>query len=320
MLTVKTHKGYFTIRPYRDGDEYKIVSLFREVFGKEKTLAHWNWEFRENPNGSRIMLCFSEEGDLVAQCASIPVKAYLLGEEIEISQVVDCMSSRKFRGIFVKKKGLYVLTISRFFHEYAGPGRDLYLYGFPGERHYRLGVKLLGFVPSPRVLFFVSTVETGGRSFFHSLDSIPTEAFLGLFVGMNKRMREIFPFLVKKDGEYLEWRYVRCPFRRYTFLALKNILGKIKSVFVVSDRGELVDYAFHRYEDLKLGLSILKKVGKLSSWVPESSHIKYAFLDAGWVVQKEPFGVIPSGISFCSISTQWMNSNFFYTMGDCDLF
>ena len=314
---IETSKGTFFIRPYQEGDEVKIIALFKEVFGKEKSLKLWRWEFLENPYGTEIMLCFSEDGDLVAQCASIPVEAYLVGSVVRIAQVVDCMSSKRFRGIFVKKKGLYILTISQFFKTYTGPGKNVYLYGFPGERHYRLGVKMLGFKPSRSISFFVSTVETKG-SLFSKMEKVDENVFIQGFEDFNRYMSKFIPFMVKKDAEYIRWRYLLHPEKEYIFLAFKNILGKPKALFVVSQDGYLLDFASTEETSLVKGLSMLEPGFKV--WVPSGSPLENIFRKAGWKKGKEPFGAVASGISFCSIPTEWTNANFFYTTGDCDLF
>ena len=314
---VETPKGLFFIRPYQEGDEVKIVALFKEVFGKEKSLKLWRWEFLENPYGTEIMLCFSENGDLVAQCASIPVEAYLLGSVVRIAQVVDCMSSKRFRGIFARKKGLYILTISQFFRTYTGPSKNIYLYGFPGERHYRLGVKMLGFKASRPISFFVSTVETKGF-FFHKMEEMDKEIFAKKFEDFNRYMSRYIPFMVKKDVRYIRWRYILHPEKSYRFLVFKSILGKPRALFVVSQDGYLLDFASTEEADLIKGLSMLDPGVKV--WIPSGSPLEDIFRKAGWRKEREPFGAIASGISFCSIPTEWANSNFFYTAGDCDLF
>ena len=314
---IETQKGVFFIRPYQKGDEVKIAALFKEVFGKEKSLKLWRWEFLENPHGTEIMLCFSESGDLVAQCASIPVEAYLAGSVVRIAQVVDCMSSKKFRGIFARKRGLYILTISQFFKSYTGPGKNIYLYGFPGERHYRLGVKMLGFKPSRPISFFVSTVETKG-SLFSKIEEVDKDEFIQVFEDFNRYMSRYIPFMVKKDAKYIKWRYILHPEKDYNFLAFKSILGKTKALFIVSQDGYLVDFASTEETSLVKGLSMLKP--GLKVWIPSGSPFEAIFKKAGWIKEREPLGAIASGISFCSIPTEWTNSNFLYTTGDCDLF
>lgn len=43
----------YKIRRYNLGDEYKIIKLFEEVFektmGKTESIAHWRWEYKNNP-------------------------------------------------------------------------------------------------------------------------------------------------------------------------------------------------------------------------------------------------------------------------------
>ena len=58
-----------TIRPYRYGDEHKILEtfnlVFREVCGADyvdRTMEQWQWAYPNNPAGHRISLAVAEDG------------------------------------------------------------------------------------------------------------------------------------------------------------------------------------------------------------------------------------------------------------------
>ncbi|MBT7308757.1 MAG: hypothetical protein HN842_11120, partial [Gammaproteobacteria bacterium] len=43
----------FSVQPYQDGDEKKILEAFFTVFGKQRTLQEWEWLYRHSPQGAR---------------------------------------------------------------------------------------------------------------------------------------------------------------------------------------------------------------------------------------------------------------------------
>ena len=66
--------GPWTIRPYVDGDEHGILSLFNRVFQEgnpdfvPRSLRHWHWEFRDNPLGHHTFVA-EVEGRIVGLAA-----------------------------------------------------------------------------------------------------------------------------------------------------------------------------------------------------------------------------------------------------------
>ena len=68
------------IRKYRPGDEGAILDtfnlVFREVCGAgyvDRTMAQWQWQYRDNPQGNRIWLAVAADGTVAAQYAGVPL-------------------------------------------------------------------------------------------------------------------------------------------------------------------------------------------------------------------------------------------------------
>ena len=96
------------LRLYREGDEAGILELFREVSGRTRSLAHWQWKYRDNPAGSILpALAEDEDGRIVGHYVTIPAWARMDGKPCQVIQVIDAMvAASQRRGL--KKPGLFV--------------------------------------------------------------------------------------------------------------------------------------------------------------------------------------------------------------------
>jgi len=66
----------FVVRPYREGDEARILPLLRESFGVGRGPKRWAWRYRDNPHGAdRISAAFDGDGRLVGDQT---VRTYLI--------------------------------------------------------------------------------------------------------------------------------------------------------------------------------------------------------------------------------------------------
>ena len=315
MLRYKTIAGELVIREYMPGDEEAILHLFSLVFGKKKSLKVWEWEFLKNPYGTQIMLAFLN-GQLVAQCASIPVRMWCRGKTIKAAQVVDCMSHPSCRGVAVKKRGIFALTVQAFFDRFTGCDTDMYIYGFPGERHYLLGRKLLGYRKTRPIAEIIVRPRTIPAAKVKNLTS--DEEIL-------ERIPESWhpsELHILKSKEYVKWRYLLHPEHPYAFLEVKlPFVGS--GLAIVRYAGEcvhLVDY-MGRLDLVRATRAVARYFWKdVSLWIPEGHKWEGWF--RGEEIKPPEIKAIPTGISFCEteVPWDWANEEFFYTKGDSDLF
>lgn len=76
--TFTPKRDNFSIRSYTPGDEDKIVPMFQEIFGVQRSCEHWYWKYRDNPLGSHyISLAVAEDGCPAAHYGGYPVMLYL---------------------------------------------------------------------------------------------------------------------------------------------------------------------------------------------------------------------------------------------------
>jgi len=145
-----TSPGNVRIRRYRPGDGPAINRGFERVFGKTRGIEEWEWKFP--PDGRETTILIAEEaGKVLAHFAAVPVSLQVDGRPIRAGQVVDVYS--------VRRQGLFLRLVDRFYEEVCGPGRLELIYGFPGQRHFRLGVRRLRYSEPVPVGFWSRRVE-----------------------------------------------------------------------------------------------------------------------------------------------------------------
>ncbi len=310
-----TPQGTLIVRPYQRGDEEQILKLFKLVFGKEKSLQHWQWEFLKHPYGIFISLAFLN-GKLVAQCASIPVRIRYKNKIIKGAQFVDCMSHPKTRGIAVRKKGIFALTVQAFFDFFSGCGKIEYIYGFPGERHFKLGALVLGYKKAEPIAELISMPSSSKKSKkkfkVTHLDTLEEKDYLRITQKRNSL------FSIHKPWEYFKWRYLESP--------IKYDLFMVKNTLCVTKNEENKVHLLDKIGPLNTG-SVMESLSyylnkPIEAWIPKNSVALETKGAKNIVVKPPKIKAISAGKSFCPerVSTEWANKNFYYVKGDSDLF
>ncbi len=322
MVELDTVLGRFRLRPYQEGDREQILSLFAAVFGQEKDPEVWEWEFRRNPFGTQIMLCEHESGELVAQCAAIPAPLYCRGRVLRTAQLVDCMSKKAYRALLTTRKmGLFAHTTQAFFDAYTGEDRDVYLYGFPGPRHYRLGALLLKYRKTRPYVNVRLTLPPPRRNFGrHLVKLTAAELDAAAVADLHHADLAAHQLCLYKSAAYLQWRYGDAP-RDYAVIGLKSpFRGRLLALAFLQphDRGyRLLDFFGYPQVNRLLGQFIAETGATVSLWQQE----RFFSLFAGVEPLADDIGAVPTGRSFHpDLPWDWVREHFFYTMGDCDLF
>lgn len=138
------------LRPYRSGDGPAINRGFNRIFGTRRSLEEWEWKFPPSERESSILVAV-EDGRILAHFAAVPVRLRLPGRTLGAGQVVDVYSNRR--------PGLFLRVVERFYQELCGPDKLELIYGFPGSRHFRLGVMKLGYSQPLPVPFWARRME-----------------------------------------------------------------------------------------------------------------------------------------------------------------
>lgn len=342
-LTLTEQQHHWSIRPYRQGDESQILELFHRVFAKERSLAHWQWKFRDNPAGAHIHVVETEAGEIVGHYAGIPVRVTVDGRTCIFSQLVDTMVDRDYRR-GLKKPGMFVRLFIKFAEDYGGHDRAAIMYGFPTPEALRVGQRLLGYVPLHRIVKLVRPVgglphRTPWQQMVDLLYQvrIPVRQVDRFDSGVDRlweRCRHELRVATVRDARYLNWRYVECPDVEYRLLVAGGVMGtSLQGIAVLrlDSLGQGVGYLIDWLVPLRARAAadqLLKRsfeeaemagLKELQAWLPPSSPWHRYFLDWGFqAVEAEYFFVARTFTP--DLPLEFVNPLWYYTTGDSDIY
>lgn len=337
-------KKEFLIRSYTANDEFKINAMFNEVFCQNRDISHWHWKYRDNPYGSHyISLAVTSENTLAAHFAGYPMKLYcctaekLNPTEHTIFHAGDKMTRPQFRSAGFGKNAL-LTKIFMHFTEVTTPV-SLFGFGFMAHHSLRFGLLLLNYVIIEQVAYrrLDCSMLSGLKSnrFKKFAKNIRTEtvtvidkAWTDLFC----RAALLYKCLVKRDAAYLRWRYLQRPDRDYLVISVKkgprlagwsvfyreaNKIVWGDALFDSSDPDCVKAVLLHlRKQPLAHGTEFIE------CWFPERPGWWDALLRGlGFKSETEP-----NKLHFCignfsdAKLPETIKENFYYTMGDSDLF
>ena len=203
------------IRPYRAGDEPRILDTFNLVFREacgpgfvDRTLAQWQWLYLRNPAGHRIVLATAADGTVVSQYAGVPQLADTPWGPQRFVHCVDSMTHPQWRLGF--QPPLFVRTGNRYREQCVQLGEAM-CYGLPIEGAFRIGQAVFRYEQMRTIEFLVRarTLPPPQAPAGVAVARIPalppdTDA-LWAAVHRPEQCR------VRRDARYLQWRYFDHP-------------------------------------------------------------------------------------------------------------
>jgi len=330
------------VRGYREGDEADILTMFREVFRVDRTLAHWRWKFRDNPYGAtRIAEAFSADGTLAGHYSGYPVPFWssLKGRKEFFSyQIGDIMTRPGFRQVGLANTSV-LGRITDYFHRRFCHGQVPFMYGFITGNHKRFGERFLRYRYLHEIPYHVlEPAELGvglkgkAASFLTGLSVQQVRQMTPEFDAFFHEASQGYDLLVKRDAQYLQWRYLDCPDRRHTLFAVRRF-GRLAGWGVFSRRGNVLIWGDALFPKTT-GAGTLKQmldhvlrgyfpdVTRMEGWFsPEPRWWTRLLRDVGFKVTAEPNKLVAGVTTFGrSFSLEWVQSHLYYAMGDSDLF
>lgn len=330
---LNTTLGEFVIRPYQDEDEQKVLELWELAFQNQMPMNIWRWKFHNNPFGRQIMLCLNEDNFPVAMYSGIPFAANWQGRDVYFIQLIDNMSHPDFRQATSGRKSLFVQTAEHFFDVYGGQRGSIFYYGFPGKKHFKLGKILLNY----------SLIADGGQYLFADSILIKKNNFPSFgkvrktssvekeFDVLWEAASRYYPFAIKRDRTFLQWRFCDHPTKQYQIYTYKSLTGKLLAYIVILIHGSIVIIVdiismpgqtplFKIFQHIMVELQ-QNSIFQIEVWLPQK-HFIYNYLIAfGFKPKPEPLGIITTGRIFNDeLNFNYINDNIYYTMGDGDLF
>ena len=318
--------GEVTCRPYRAGDEVAINDGFNRVFGLQRSLAEWWWKFAPDTTAPWIMLAFDEEGRIVASYGAIAVPMRLGDLVLRVGQPVDVYSVPEVRGTRV-----FTTCYEAFCSQYGRPADLPVMYGFPGGRHYEMGLRFLHYeLLRPvgywrrqargrrvRLPFSRTTVDRGFDA------DVADELWL--------RAAPRYPFATIRDGRWLRRRFTGRPGVDYHHLTVREAHGTVHVGAVAAAAGGTLRLAELVWDGESSGAlaalgtefdALATRLGcaQLETWLGGDPEAERALESDGWLRCQEPNDLHLVIRSFDErIDSRAMAQRFYLTMGDADL-
>jgi hypothetical protein len=200
------------IRPYRPGDEQRILEtfnlVFREVCGPtfvDRTMAHWVWQYLHNPVGHRITVAVAPDGTVASQYAGVPMLADTPWGTQRFVHCVDSMTHPAWRQ-GLQKQAVFARTGAKYGEQCLVTGEAV-CYGFPVDMAYRIGQRYLQYNLLGTVDYLLrdrGVAPLDGVAGVHCerVDVLPRD------VGaLWTRVRPDKACWLRRDERYLQWRY-----------------------------------------------------------------------------------------------------------------
>ncbi len=299
----------FTVRAFRAGDEAAVLDLFSRCFPHApRSLDHFRWKYQRNPFGNeRISLAFDETGKLVGHYAGYPVRL-TTGELVH--QIGDTMTDPAVR--HVGRGPTSILgRVAGHFNETFCEGQVAFNYGFNVANIQKFSTRFLRAERVAPVAYRVWTDPPRIARWQRWARGYQIE-----------RVEERAPeagepalLMVRRDAQYLRWRYLECPDADYIFLALRRwrkLAGW--SVFRLKD-GRLcwIDGFFDSPESAAILLRQVADGREIVCWAPR--------IEMPFDMRPEPQDLGLMCVPFVmGDAVARMRTEFHYTMGDSDLF
>ena len=247
------------IDTYRDGDEVGLNTLYNTVFNQNRTLREWEWKFMESPVNSRsFIIVVRDEKKIVGQYPSIALYLKYGDAVVRAVQPVDNSVDKDYRG---GAKGIQVQMYSKFEEVMRDNGID-FTFGFPNRTAYTVGKRLLKYadlfktehffkrlswrlslqrkVNIPLLVDFLGKISRFMIKLSIVIKIRPTKGIQYRWIrAFDKRLdlfwekiSEYYSIMIKRDFNYLNWRYCKNPHNNYHILQAEKD-GDVIGIIIV---------------------------------------------------------------------------------------
>jgi len=321
----------FTTREYRDGDEAAILDLFARSFPHApRSIEHFRWKYLENPFGNRhISLTFDSDGRLVAHYAGYLVPFRADGRDVLAHQIGDTMTDAGVRHIGRGPTSILGRTALHFYATFC-ENRIAFNYGFNVANIQKFSLR---FLRSDRVEPVTYRVRAEPVRPIHrvarwlrgySLQLVRETD--GEWDELFARSADAFRFCVRRDAQYVRWRYLACPDVAYAVVSIrkwKRLVGWI-AFRIRENRFALGDAFFDPQHGDALDVVLRHVVPSypvdlIEGWFPPRPE----WFNRTLGFERRPE---PQDLSVMCVPFVWnevvprMRDDLYYSWGDSDLF
>ncbi|MFM1872805.1 MAG: hypothetical protein RL398_2227 [Planctomycetota bacterium] len=329
--------GPIQLRPFQPGDEQGLLAGHNGIFQPHRTLAHWQWKFRDNPTGlNHTMLAVHETEGIVGAYVTIPTKFRADGAEVIGGQCVDLWVRPEHRRAG-PRPGLFVNMALAHYERWGGKNADqnAFHYGWPIAT-WRIGQRYLKYEMVRDWDFLFREVPPGGvptRAVSDDLDVVAVQRFSTDVDGLWDRLKDQSRLQIVRDARFLNWRYADAHDATYQLWECRErTTGALRGLAVTTLR----DFLFPRTafladwlvpaDDYDATAALLARAERrageqgASALATQFNHLDPRFL----LFQRRGYQVYGTSyfqvvIPFTLDDTLWFKDHWYCTPGDSDL-
>jgi hypothetical protein len=208
------------LRPTGEADLPALSALFARRFGHPLSALEWEWKYRRSPGDGRSLVAVAGS-EVVAHAGALRLPARWRGGEGGIWQLTDFAGEAGGTGSSGLRPPLVALG-RRLLAGLPGSGDAPWIFGFPSERHFRLGAHVFGYRPLAVVQPLAGTLPDAAVS--PSAPAAPASLEVADHCGdWAEAVWERCAVLgVRRSAAFLNWRYHARPERYYRFYRLRE--------------------------------------------------------------------------------------------------
>jgi len=214
-----------TVRPSSAADLPGILRLHATRFGQPLDPEVWSWKYDRLPGLSRSVVALDGCGAVVAHAGALALEARSATAVGLLWQLVDFVGTTRGGGL----RSAMVEAGRALLDEIPRPQDLPFVFGFPGERHFRLGERAYGYREVRTIPFLEGSIP----------DSEGGEVEIGDHCGswVEETWEACAANGVRRSAAFLNWRYHARPDRYYRFYRLPSSSGSDGlMVFAFEDR------------------------------------------------------------------------------------
>lgn len=238
------HKPNWQVRWAKPEDESALLQLFHQAFEHEMPVEQWRWKYAtSDPPGC----CVLDGNQLIAFYGGMPRTIRIAGDQATAVQIGDVMVAPGQRGVFTRRGAMF-RAAAQFSEDLVGVGKKYDCgYGFPSERHNRLGEHLGLYARIGKLQEAAWEPLSSRPSLWLSLHPIKASQLTHLsqlWLEMAESLCD--KVVLERDATYLNHRFLSHPTVDYCcFLVKHRFTGGPVGLIVLRDHGangmELLD-------------------------------------------------------------------------------
>jgi len=330
----------FTIRPYMPGDEKTILKMFQQIFGVQRSMEHWEWEFLHDPFGGPLAITVWDGKELVSHYSAYPVP-FWMGDHMTLTyQVGDTMTLPSYRGVGRGPTSLLARAV-RLFHRLYCEGQIPFFYGFNTGKIQKFGRMFLRYIPITPVYEWILDEASLAILLKRNIWRFRLLGYSTKIVKKTggwaddffKKVSGHYGWLVARSASYLKWRYLDHPDYDYTLILVCKWgqpvgwwLGRVEgNTLLIGDALFDPEATYAPQIGLISWLRLLQRQGleikEVRSWF--SRHPKWwteQLYRLGFREQRERQNLDFCVTTFSEVSPGEFSKMIYFTHGDSDLF